>query len=246
MSFQISGKKNDPQAPVMKSPRKTGLTYDEHEEESRKAQRKSDLWMIAGTAFMGTYLLGLIGLPLFLYGMYLSRKAQQEGLTVRPLLVTLIGYLVILDGFLNTVGWALDFIGNHSLLNRVFFTAWGNYADNGAYFWQYNELYVGGASAPGEKGWEAVGIFVVFPMRVAAAIAFLQMKRWGHQWLTVTCWFGVVLWIGYISNMTMYADLRFDGTILPVLGWWAYDIMFITPFLALPFLHTVNREIFSD
>ena len=47
MSFQISGKKNDPQAPVMKSPRKTGLTYDEHEEESRKAQRKSDLWMIA-------------------------------------------------------------------------------------------------------------------------------------------------------------------------------------------------------
>ena len=43
----------------------------------------------------------------------------------------------------------------------------------------------------------------------------------------------MVLWIGYISNMTMYADLRFDGTILPVLGWWAYDIMFITPFLAL-------------
>ena len=81
-------------------------------------------------------------------------------------------------------------------------------------------------------------------MRVAAAIAFLQMKRWGHRWLTVTCWFGVVLWIGYISNMTMYADLRFGGTILPVLGWWAYDIMFITV-TGTAVLHTVSREIFS-
>ena len=105
-----------------------------------------------GTAFMGTYLLGLIGLPLFLYGMYLSRKAQQEGLTVRPLLVTLIGYLVILDGFLNTVGWALDFIANHSLLNRVSSPP-GATTPTTAPTWQYNELYVGGASAPGEKGW---------------------------------------------------------------------------------------------
>ena len=245
MSFQISGKKNDPQAPVMKSPRKTGLTYDEHEEESRKAQRKSDLWMIAGTAFMGTYLLGLIGLPLFLYGMYLSRKAQQEGLTVRPLLVTLIGYLVILDAFINSIGWGLDLMANHSLLNRVFFTAWGNYADNG-YFWEYNSLFIGGTSAPGEKGWEIACIFVVFPMRIAAGIAFLQMKRWGHQWLIVTCWMGVVIWVGYVVNMTMYADIRFDGTILPVVGWWAFDIFYITPFLAIPYLHTVNREIFAD
>ena len=54
-------------------------------------------------------------------------------------------------------------------------------------------------------------MLTVFPMRIAAAIAFLQMKRWGHQWMIVTCWFGVVIWIGYTFNMTMYADVRYAG-----------------------------------
>src|SRR3546814_5128492 len=65
-------------------------------------------------------------------------------------MVTLIGYLVGLDAALNTLGWALDFIGNHTLLARVFLMAWGNMFDGG-YFWHYNELWIGGATAPGEK-----------------------------------------------------------------------------------------------
>ena len=83
-------------------------------------------------------------------------------------------------------------------------------------------------------------------MRIAAAIGFLQMKRWGHQWMVVTCWFGVIAWLGYILNMTMYADVRYAGTAFPVFGWWLYNIFYITPFLAIPYLHTVNREIFTD
>ncbi|MEV5652623.1 hypothetical protein AB0L57_30615 [Nocardia sp. NPDC052254] len=218
---------------------------DQHDEISRTAQRRADYWLTAGTALMGTFILGIIGLPIFLRGVWLQRRAQRAGLSVRPIIVTLIGYLVILDAFLNSIGWVLDLFASHTLITRVFFTAWGNFVDNG-YFWHYNELWIGGSSAPGEKGWEIALICVVFPMRVAAAIAFLQMKRWGHQWLTVTCWFGVVIWVGYVANMTMYADIRFDGTVLPVLGWWLYDIFYITPFLAIPYLHTVNREIFSD
>ena len=218
---------------------------DQHDQASRDAQRTADRWLISGTALMGTLVIGFVGLPMFLRGLYLQRRAQRQGLSVRPIMVTLIGYLVILDAFLNSIGWVLDLLASHSLLNRVFFTTWGNMVDNG-YFWHYNELWIGGSSAPGEKGWEIACIFVVFPMRIAAAIGFLQMKRWGHQWLTVTCWFGVVIWVGYIANMTMYADIRFTGTLLPVFGWWLYDIFYITPFLAIPYLHTVNREIFAD
>ena len=114
------------------------------------------------------------------------------------------------------------------------------------YFWHYNELWIGGASAPGEKSWVLVCVLIAFPMRMAAAIAFLQMKRWGHQWMIVTCWFGVIVWTGYIFNMTMYADVRYAAVGLPVLGWWAFNVFYITPFLAIPYLHTVNREIFSD
>jgi hypothetical protein len=64
--------------------------------------------------------------------------------------------------------------------------------------------------------------------------------------MIVTCWFGLIAWMGYILNMTMYADVRYAGVAFPVLGWWLYNIFYITPFLAIPYLHTVNREIFSD
>ncbi len=219
--------------------------YDDHQEQSRLAQWQADKWLIAGSFFMGTAILGLIGLPLFLRGLMLQVRAQKSGLSVRPTMVTLIGYLVIIDAALNSFGWALDMIANHTLLARVFLMSWGNMFDAG-YFWHYNELWIGGATAPGEKAWEIALLPIVFCMRMAAGIGFLQMKRWGHQWLIVTCWFGVVIWVGYVANMTIFADVRYSGVVFPVIGWWLYDIFYITPFLAIPYLHTVNREIFSD
>ena len=219
--------------------------YDDHQERSRQAQWQADKWLMSGSFFMGTAILGLIGLPLFLRGLVLQVRAQQDGLSVRPTIVTLIGYLVIIDAALNSFGWALDMIANHTLIDRVVLTAWGNMFDAG-YFWHYNELWVGGATAPGEKAWEIALLPIVFSMRLAAAIGFLQMMRWGQQWLIVTCWFGVVIWVGYVANMTIYADVRYANTVFPVIGWWLYDIFYITPFLAIPYLHTVNREIFSD
>ncbi len=221
------------------------LTMDEHQAQTRAAQRRADRWCIAGTALMGTLVLGIVGLPVFCRGIYLLRKAQRDGLSVRPMMVTLIGYVIILDAALNSIGWSLDLLANHTLLNRTIITAWGNMFDAG-YFWHYNELWIGGAGAPGEKAWEVALILTVFTMRIAAGIAFLQMKRWGHQWLIITCWFGIVIWIGYTFNMTMFADIRYAGVVFPVVGWWLYDIFYITPFLAIPYLHTVNREIFSD
>ncbi|BCO55561.1 hypothetical protein [Mycobacterium intracellulare] len=231
--------------PALGSDGAPSISLDDHIEQSRAAQRRADKWLIAGALLMGANVPGIFGLPLFLYGLALLRRSLKSGLSVRPIMVTLIGYLVILDAGLNLQGWILDMVANHSLIYRVLYTAWGNAFDAG-YFWHYNQLWIGGASAPGEKGWEVALILTVFPMRIAAAIAFLQMKRWGHQWLLVTCWFGVVIWIGYVMNMTVYADARYSGVVFPVLGWWIYDIMYITPFLAIPYLHTVNREIFTD
>ncbi|WP_290583172.1 hypothetical protein [Ketobacter sp.] len=215
-----------------------------HDERSRQAQWQADKWMMSGALFLGSAVFGIIGLPLFLRGLALQLKAQRAGLTVRPMMVTLIGYLVAVDAALNSIGWALDMVAHHTLLARVFLMAWGNMFDAG-YFWHYNELWIGGASAPGEKAWEIALLPLVFSMRIAAAIGFLQMKRWGHQWLVITCWFGVVAWTGYIANMTIFADVRYTGVVFPVIGWWLYDIFYITPFLALPYLHSVNREIFS-
>jgi hypothetical protein len=219
--------------------------FDDHHQKSRQAQWQADKWMIGGAFLLGTAILGIFGLPPFLYGMSLQVKAQREGLSVRPVIVTLVGYLVIIDAGLNTLGWAMDMIANHALISRVFLTTWGALFDAG-YFWHYNELWIGGATAPGEKAWEIACLPLVFAMRLAAGIGFLQMKRWGHQWLVVTCWFGVVIWVGYVANMTIFADVRYNHVVFPVIGWWLYDIFYITPFLAIPYLHSVNREIFSD
>lgn len=218
---------------------------DDHTEESRRAQRLADRWLISGTILMGTAILGIFGLPLFLRGLFLQRRAQLQGLSVRPIIVTLIGYMVMLDAALNTFGWAIDLLANHTLVSRIFLPTWGSMFDAG-YHWHYNELSVGGAGAPGEKAWEVLGIFVVFPMRIAACIGLLQMRRWGHQWLILTCWTGVLMWVGYVANMTVYGDIRYSAVAFPVFGWWIYDIFYITPFVSLPYLHTVNREIFTD
>ncbi|MEB3062882.1 hypothetical protein [[Mycobacterium] zoologicum] len=220
-------------------------SLDEHLELSRAAQRRADKWLTSGGILIGTAAAGVFGLPLFLRGIWLQHTAQRDGLAVRPMLVTLLGYLVIIDAAINAMGWALDLVAHHTLLARVLLNGWGAMFDAG-YFWHYNELWVGGAAGPGEKAWEAALILTVFTMRIAAAIAFLQMKRWGQQWMVITCWMGVVIWVGYVFNMTMYADVRYAGVVFPVIGWWLYDIFYITPFLAIPYLHTVNREIFSD
>ena len=190
------------------------VSLEDHDEASRQAQRRADKWMIVGAALMGMWAPGLIGFPIFMRGVWLQRQALRAGLSVRPMIVTLIGYLVLIDGCLNSLGWALDLVANHTLINRVLMVGWGNMFDAG-YFWHYNELWVGGAAGPGEKAWVAGLILTVFSMRCAAAIGFLQMKRWGHQWMIIACWMGVVIWCGYVFNMTMYADVRFAGVVFP-------------------------------
>ena len=108
--------------------------------------------MIVGAALMGMWAPGLFGFPIFLRGVWLQRQALRAGLSVRPMIVTLIGYLVLIDGMLNSLGWALDLVANHTLINRVLMVGWGNMFDAG-YFWHYNELWVGGAAGPGEKAY---------------------------------------------------------------------------------------------
>ncbi len=149
--------------------------------------------MIVGAALMGMWAPGLIGFPIFMRGVWLQRQALRAGYSVRPMIVTLIGYLTLIDGMLNSLGWALDLVANHTLINRVLMVGWGAMFDAG-YFWHYNELWIGGAAGPGEKAMVFGMILTVFAMRCAAAIGFLQMKRWGHQWMIITCWMGVLIW----------------------------------------------------
>jgi len=221
------------------------MGYDELLEEARRVQKRSDIFILIGGGLIGTTIFGLLGLPFFIYGLLQIRKAEEAGLPVRPYLMTFVGSLVLVDGFLNTLGYMIDVFANHSLVVRVFEMGWGLMLDGG-YAWQFNNQWWGGTAAPGEKSWEIANVFVLFPMRVVAAWGFLQMKRWGLQWMVISCWMGVFAWVGYCCNMTTYYDLRFSNTAWPVYGWWIYSIWYITPFIVLPYIYTINREMFTD
>ena len=57
-----------------------GSQLDQHFEQSQLAQRQADKWLISGSILIGTAALGIFGLPLFLRGVWLQRKAQRDGL----------------------------------------------------------------------------------------------------------------------------------------------------------------------
>jgi len=208
-------------------------------------QKRADRHLIIGSVLIGTMLLGLFGLPFFLYGLWLLYKAEREGLPVRPTIMTFLGYLVLVDGAMNTLGAMIDVLANHSLIVRTFIMGTGLVFDAG-YFWQYNTLLLGGASAPGEKAFEVANGVVLFPMRIVAAWGFLNMKRWGLQWMVITCWMGVYAWVAYMWNITTYSEMRFTDVLAPVWGWWLYNIWYVTPFIVMPYLYTINREMFTD
>jgi hypothetical protein len=73
--------------------RRSSPGLDEHYDESHDAQRRADKWMIIGAALMGMWAPGVIGFPIFMRGVWLQRQALRAGLSVRPMIVTLIGYL---------------------------------------------------------------------------------------------------------------------------------------------------------
>ena len=80
-----------------------------------------------------------------------AQGPARRASSVRPIIVTLIGYMVMLDAALNTFGWAIDLLANHTYVSRIFLPTWGNMFDAG-YFWHYNELAVGGAGGAGREG----------------------------------------------------------------------------------------------
>ena len=55
----------------------SGSGLDEHMERSRLAQRQADRWLITGSILIGTAALGIFGLPLFLRGVWLLRRALR-------------------------------------------------------------------------------------------------------------------------------------------------------------------------
>ena len=70
----------------MSSPRPPSAapSYDALLETAKQVQKTADRNLIIGCVLMGTQVLGPIGLPFFIHGLWKIYKAEQAGLPVRP------------------------------------------------------------------------------------------------------------------------------------------------------------------
>jgi len=213
-------------------------------QEASALQRNADIYLLSGLFLLGSG--GFIfGAVLFVIAMRKLKRMERDGYPVRPHMVTLIAAAMLIDSFGNCLGWSMDFLSNNSWLGRYFMMTWGAFVEGG-YFWQYNSMLVGGNSFPGEKAWEAVTVYFMMCIRIAACIGLLSMKRWAFRWMVISCWLGIAWLVGYLANYTIYAEARFSGVLWPVYGIWIFAIPYCYPMVVLPWLYTVNKEIFTD
>lgn len=217
--------------------------------------KRGDLLFYAGCLICGTWVFGFIGGPILIYGAYLIRQAQLRGAAVRPWSITVVGGLILVDASVNYLAWGLDLLPSHaSMLVRSLWINYGMFGDGGYALYynlpqapHYGMAAVGGVAVPIEKSIQIACCLIVMPVRIAAAWGLLHMKRWGLQWSILGNWMYLTLWIMYTAAMAWQFDWRFGTSEFGVLGFWLIGgIPFLGPLVLLPYLHTVNRELWSE
>lgn len=226
-------------------------------------KKRGDLLFYVGCLVCGTWILGVIGAPILLYGMYKLRQAQRQGATVRPWSITIVGGLILVDASVNYLAWGLDWLPSHySYIVRSLWINYGMFGDGGyavfynlpanpsfdlPYSWNSATYTLGGVSVAAEKAVQLVFMILVMPIRAAAAWGLLHMKRWGLQWSIIGNWLYLTVWAVYCPLFMFTYDLRFGTSELGVLGFWLIGgLPFLGPLVLLPYLHTVNRELWSE
>ena len=113
---------------------------------------------------------------------------------------------------------------------------------DGGYYVDYNSGVIGGIADNGEKALALFSVLCIFPARAAATWAFLKMKRWGLRWMIITGWAYMFLWIGYFFNIMADFPHRIGASAFGVTGWWIFDIFYLTPFIQLPWLYSLDAR----
>jgi hypothetical protein len=216
---------------------------DSVESPSGKPRRwieEADGWLLAGCILSGTMILGPIGpivLGIALWKLYKSVKA---GTNVRPWAATVSATFCMVDGLINFSPWTFDTFAHNTVLGETFITGYGRFFD-GAFYIDYNSGALGGIPNTAEKMWQYLAVFILMPMRVVSAWAFMQMRTWGLHFMKVSAWLYLFLWVGYTMAMSMDFEERMATSEFG-LGWWLFNLFYLSPVFVLPYLYTVDKS----
>jgi hypothetical protein len=200
----------------------------------------NDGLLLVGCILSGTMILGPIGpivLGVALWRLYTSVKA---GSNVRPWAATVIGTFCMVDGLINFSPWTFDTFAHNTVLGQTFITGYGRFFD-GAFYLNYNSGALGGVANHSEKMWQYLAVFILMPMRVVSAWAFMQMRTWGLHFMKISGWLYLFLWVGYTMAMSLDFTERMANSQFG-LGWWLFNLFYLSPMFVLPYLYTVDKS----
>lgn len=206
----------------------------------RRWVEEADGWLLAGCILSGTMILGPIGpivLGIALWKLYKSVKA---GTNVRPWAATVIATFCMVDGLINFSPWSFDTFAHNTVLGETFITGYGRFFD-GAFYLDYNSGALGGIPNTAEKMWQYLAVFILMPMRVVSAWAFMQLRTWGLHFMKVSAWLYLFLWAGYTMAMSLDFEERMATSEFG-LGWWLFNLFYLSPVFVLPYLYTVDKS----
>jgi hypothetical protein len=90
--------------------------------------------------------------------------------------------------------------------------------------------------------WQYLAVFILMPMRVVSAWAFMQMRTWGLHFMKASAWWYLFLWTGYTMAMSLDFPVRMANSEFGVAGWWMFNLFYLSPVFVLPYLYTVDKS----
>jgi hypothetical protein len=209
--------------------------------------KRGNWWYIAGCLVCGTWILGPIGAVMLIYGLVLMRRADKAGYLIRPWAITLVGGFIMVDTSVNMIAWGFDLLPAHdTALGSSLWIDYGRMVD-GAYIFDYNSLALGGVADHGEKSVQIAMVLMSMPIKLAATWGFLKMKRPALQWMIISYWMYLLIWMMYLPNMMMDFSLRSGASDSGVPGFWLLvNVPFLGPLVLLPYLHTIDTSDWTD
>jgi hypothetical protein len=64
--------------------------------------------------------------------------------------------------------------------------------------------------------------------------------------MIVTSYMYIGFWLAYVANEYQDFTARIGASVWGNIGTWAILVVYATPFVIMPYLYTINRELFAD
>ncbi|NRA35791.1 MAG: hypothetical protein HRU17_20895 [Polyangiaceae bacterium] len=212
---------------------------------TKNQTKKIDALLLIGASLSAATVFVPVGVLMIFYGLHLERKEIAAGRTKRPIVLTALAVWGMSNGFLNLFSaHAFNFAPNNQFFKPLV-EVYGTVIDYRYWLDGYNTETWEGVADHYETTWNIITGFMLFPIYTVANYGLYRMKSWGLQFTIIFSWIFAFQWFHYLCHHTLGGNANTLGTPYPVWGWMVMNYPYLTPVVAIPYLHCVNRNAFQ-